>query len=130
MDLVAVREELAETVRAATALPVYELPSGQLTAPAVLMGAPSGRYDESMDGLMRVEWPLVAIVTRSHPDALSDLAAMVGTDDQRSIPEAVNGVDPVSCDWWRPVRWDEWTDLEVSPGVSFWSAQIMVEVVG
>lgn len=130
MDLVAVREELAETVRAATALPVYELPSGQLTAPAVLMGAPSGRYDESMDGLMRVEWPLVAIVTRSHPDALSDLAAMVGTDDQRSIAAAVTGVDPDSCDWWRPVRWDEWTDLEVSPGVSFWSAQIMVEVVG
>lgn len=130
MDLVAVREELAETVRAATALPVFELPSGQLTAPAVLMGAPSGFYDETTDGAMRVEWPLVAIVTRSHPDALTDLAAMVGTEDQRSIPVAINGVDPVSCSWWRPMRWDAWTDLEVSPGVSFWSAQISVEVHG
>ena len=89
MDLLLVRDELAEAVRAATALLVYELPTGQLSAPAVLMGAPSGRYDETTDGAMVVEWPLIAIVTRSHPDALSELAAMVGTTDQRSIANAI-----------------------------------------
>jgi hypothetical protein len=129
MDLVAVREELAEAVRVATSLPVYELPTQQVTAPAVLFGNPRGEWGLTFEGAAVVSWPLVVIVSMSHADTLSHMAEILSTGTDRSIADAVNGSRPESCDWWRPVGWSEWSDLDLG-GASFWAATVTVEISG
>lgn len=127
MDLLAIREELADTLRDATSLPVYELPTAQVASPAILLGAPSGTYDVSMDGSVDVQWPLVVIVSRSHPDTLSALAGILGHTDDRSIANALDRNPPTTASWWRAVGWETWTDLEIGSAL-FWSATVNVEV--
>lgn len=129
MDLVAVREELAEAIRSGTALPVYELPTANVTAPAVLFGDPRGQWHQTFDGGMSLSWPLVVIVSRSHSDTLTQMAEVLSTGTDRSIVDAINATSPTSCDWWRPVGWDAWTDLEIA-GASFWASTVEVEVSG
>jgi hypothetical protein len=129
MDLVAVRDELAEAIRVGTALPVYELPTANVAAPAVLLGDPRGQWSQTFEGGMTLVWPLVVIVSRSHPDTLTQMAEVLSTGSDRSIVDAVNGAAPTSCSWWRPVGWDAWTDLEIA-GTSFWAATVEVEVAG
>lgn len=130
MDIVAVRDALADTVRDATSLPVYELPTAQVTAPAVLLGAVSGQYDLDLDGAMTLTWPLVVIVSRSHPDALSTLATILDTEDDRSIWVALDETSPgTAASWWRVTGFEPWADIDIG-GTSFWSATVNVEVVG
>lgn len=130
MDLLAIRERLAEQIRDNTGLPVYDLPSGQMTAPSVLMGPPSGRYDQTMGSVVAVTWPLVVVVSRSHPDSLSTLANLISTGgvDDRSIPDALDAASPRPvADWWRVSDWDPWSEIEIG-SVSYWSATLNVEI--
>lgn len=129
MDLVAVRHELAEVIRAGTSLPVHELPGAAVSAPAVLFGNPRGQWSQTFDGQTSASWPLVVIVSRSHPDTLSHMAELLSTGSDRSIVDVINGTAPGSCAWWRPVGWDEWTDLDIG-GTSFWACTVTVEVAG
>lgn len=129
MDLVAVREELAEVIRAGASVPVFELPTAAVSAPGVLFGNPRGEWSQTFDGQVSVSWPLVVIVSRSHPDMLSHMAELLSTSTDRSIVDAINGAAPESCSWWRPVGWDEWTDLDLG-GTSFWACTVTVEVFG
>ena len=79
MDLVAIREALAEQIRTETTLPVLEKPEGSIPGPSVLMGPPTVLYDQDMPGGVTVRWPLVVVVPRSHPDYLTTLANILST---------------------------------------------------
>jgi hypothetical protein len=127
MDVIAIREELADMLRDATSLPVYELPTGQVTAPAILMGAPSGEYDTSMGGTAQLSWPLVVIVSRSHPDSLSRLGAILGHSDDQSIPNALDANPPAAASWWRATGWETWTEIEFGT-TSYWAATVNTEI--
>lgn len=132
MNLVAIREALAEQIRSETGLPVLEKPEGSIPGPAVLMGPPSARYDEDMSGAAAVNWPLVIVVPRSVPDYLTTLADLlsVGEGHDQSIPDAIDSSPPAAtvADWWRVVDFEPWTDLDVGT-VSYWSATLNVQVV-
>lgn len=131
MDLLAIRERLAEVIRDTTGLPVLETPGGNIPTPSVLMGGPSARYDAMLGGVgVTVTWPLVLIVSRSHPDKLSELAMILGTGgaDDRSIVDALNATPPGAvADWWRVSDFEPWADLDIG-NVSYWSTVLNVEI--
>jgi len=131
MDVVAVREQLSEQIRAETHLPVLETPSALQATPAVLMGAPRGTYDETLDAqsLMRVNWPLIAVVSKSSPDHLTVLTQLVGTGTERSIPDAIDSAEPTAAAWWRVTEWDTFEEIELGAG-SYWASVLNIEIVG
>ena len=132
MNLVAIREALAERIRTETTLPVLEKPEGSIPGPSVLMGPPTVQYDQDMGAGVRVTWPLVVVVPRSHPDYLTTLANILSTGgvDDQSIPDAIDVAEPPSsaADWWRVTDSEAWTDLDIG-NVSYWSATVNVEAV-
>lgn len=131
MDLLAIREALAATLVAETGLPVHEVPGAVTSTPAVLMGAPSARYDQSFAGSADITWPVVVVVDRAKPDSLSTLANVLssGGVHASSVVDAVNTTDPATtvAAWWRVLDFEPWAELQIN-NASYWSATVNVEV--
>ena len=135
MNIAAIRTVLAELIRADAHLQAYELPTGTVAAPAVLMGAPAGTYAQTMGspGVALLRWPLVVIVSRAHPTGLDDLAEILGRGTDRSLPDALETAAATAalsqvCQWVTVLGWDNWEEMDVG-GASFWSAQVNLEVM-
>lgn len=131
MDIQAVREELASTLKGITDLQVFAYEPGSISPPTAVIGWPEQiEYDATFNrGRDRAQWEIFLFVRKANVQAASEnLAPYISGAGNSSVKERIEAHTPVSFDSARvqSVEVDGYTYA----GTVYLGARFLVDIIG
>ena len=127
MNLADIREAFTEALSVIPDISVVYQVVGSVNPPAVILGAPSGRYDSTFGNEADMTWPLVLVVANAADGALDDLDKFLTDTGEYSVREAIDTYSTTAWDSARVVGFDNYGSVSVGD-INYVGATFQVEV--
>lgn len=134
MTLAAIREGLATTLEATGIERIYTEDPDDITPPCIVIGNPTGSYDDTFEGGYSPRFPVVVVVSRTPNStrAIETLDTYVDPTSSLSVTAAVRGDTNLggACMSAAVIQWDSYDAQAYSWGVDEYAGvTFLIEIV-